>query len=357
MTGVIASGATQIPVRNLWLLMLYASKLYATNASIRGAGVEERPDDLPGLVAEILARAVERRLRRSLTQVYVGRDESLTRIRGRIDILKTESAQLLSRGRVACRYTELAVDNPRNRLIHAGLSTAGAIVHDNRLGHRCRHLAGMLRHLGVTPVLMGQSESDLITLGRNDTADFDPVNAARLLLRMDIPNEETGARHRMTPVRDAAEIRKVYEAAVRGFYRAALPSPWRVHVGETVHSWPLDDHSAGALAILPVMRTDTILESPDRRIVIETKFADALKPNQFGTPKLSRDHMFQVYAYVQSQSGRDALAATAEGLLLYPVVGGDVDEFVVISGHRYRFMTVDLAGTARSIRQRLLSFA
>ncbi|MCB1133890.1 MAG: hypothetical protein KDN05_22415, partial [Verrucomicrobiae bacterium] len=87
LTGVVISGKTAIPVRNLWLLMLYASKLYATNESIRGADAEDRPDELPDLVAEILARAVERRLKRNLSQEYVRRHEPLTRVRGRIDIL------------------------------------------------------------------------------------------------------------------------------------------------------------------------------------------------------------------------------------------------------------------------------
>jgi len=356
-TGVIASGRTVIPVRNLWLLMLYASDLYADNPAIRSAGAEDRPDELPDLVAEILALAVERRLQRSLTRSYINQNRPLTRVRGRIDVLKTESAQLLSRGEVACRYTELAVDNPMNRLICAGLIIAGTVTQDSDRAHRCRQLAGMLRLQGVTPKLLGRADADTITLGRNQIADLDAVNAARLLLRMNIPNEETGSAHRMSPRRDVADIRRLYEAAVRGFYRATLPPPWRVHAGETRHNWPLQDHSPGALAILPVMRTDTILERPDQRIIVETKFADALKPNQFGAPKLSRNHLFQLYAYVQSQHDRDSLSVTAEGVLLYPVVNGEVDEYVVINGHRYRFVTVDLAGPTTAIRDRLLSIA
>lgn len=131
--------------------------------------------------------------------------------------------------------------------------------------------------------------------------------------------------------------------------------PWRVHPGETVHRWPLEGYSPGALAILPVMRTDSILEHPGRRIIVETKFADALKPNRYGKPKLSRDHVFQIYAYVQSQHHHDQISGSAEGVLLYPTVNADVDEWVIISGHRYRFLTVDLAAEATTIRSRLLS--
>ncbi|WP_276824547.1 5-methylcytosine restriction system specificity protein McrC [Mycolicibacterium mageritense] len=354
MTGSIVSGRTTIPVRNLWLLMLYASKLFATNGRIR-SGAEQHPDDLPDLVTEILVTAVDRRLQRHLSQTYVDRRESLTRVRGRIDVLRTESAQLLSRGRVACRFTELDVDNPRNQLLLAALRVGGGLAQSPELAHRCRQLAGMMGQIGVSAVVLSPDAADRIMLGRNDSDDTDAVNAARLLLRMNLPNEDTGFRHRMAPLRDVEEIRRLYEAAVRGLYRVALPQPWRVHAGETRHTWPVTESSGGAAAILPVMRTDVILESPDRRIIVETKFADALKPNHYGVPKLSRDHMFQLYAYVQSQSGRDALAPTTEGVLLYPVVGGELDEYVVIGGHRYRFLTVDLAGPAATIRRRLLS--
>ena len=36
----------RIPVRNLWLLMLYASDLFRSRGKA-GAGLEENPDDLP----------------------------------------------------------------------------------------------------------------------------------------------------------------------------------------------------------------------------------------------------------------------------------------------------------------------
>ena len=88
---------------------------------------------------------------------------------------------------------------------------------------------------------------------------------------------------------------------------------------------------------------------------METEVADALKPNQYGTIKLSRDHVFQLYAYVQSQHGKDELSTTAEGVLLYPVVGEHLDETAMIQGHRYRFLTVDLGSSTTAIRDTLMS--
>lgn len=99
----------RIPVRNLWLLMLYASDLFRSRG-IGRIGLEDSPDDLPDLVAEILAHAVEVRQRRRLSLGYRSRDAVINRVRGRIDVLTTERHQLMDRGLVACRFDELTID-------------------------------------------------------------------------------------------------------------------------------------------------------------------------------------------------------------------------------------------------------
>lgn len=109
-----------IPVRNIWLLMLYASDLFRIKG-MDGKGIEDMPDDLPDLVGEILAHAVEQRQRRRLSLGYRTRSAALNRVRGRIDVLTTERHQLLARGLVACRFDELTIDTPRNRFVRAAL--------------------------------------------------------------------------------------------------------------------------------------------------------------------------------------------------------------------------------------------
>ena len=96
--------------------MLYASELTRFKGEFN-ALVDADSDDLPDLVARLLAKAVERRLRRNLTRGYRSREMALTRVRGRIDILTTEAHQLLDRGEVFCRFHDLTIDTPRNRLV------------------------------------------------------------------------------------------------------------------------------------------------------------------------------------------------------------------------------------------------
>jgi 5-methylcytosine-specific restriction enzyme subunit McrC len=355
MTGFVTSGAaTRIPVRNLWLLMLYASRLHQDARSLQKAGVEDNPEQLFDLVSEVLVAAVERRLQRGLNRDYRPHQAVLNRVRGRIDTLTTETKMLLAQGRVACRFDRLTVDNPRNRLVCSALQHAAKRAESPQLRRRAQALAVTLARYGVTPQPVTARAAAKLVTGRNDRDDAVSTDAARLLLEMAIPLEGAGSRWTRSPDREAEIIRRLFERAVRGFYQTVLRPEWMVSDGERRHPWPVAAATPGLAAILPIMRTDIELERAGRRIIVETKFATPLKPGQFGALMLDRDHIFQLYAYVQSQHDNDDVASRAEGVLLYPVVDRYLDESATIQGHRYRIMTVDLAATAGDIRRRLL---
>ena len=123
----------RVPVRNLWLLMLYASDLFRDLEKAK-VTVEDNPDDIPDLVAEILCRQVERRIQRNLSYGYQSREAVLGRVRGRIDLLTTERHRLLDRGKIACRFDELSVDTARNRFVRAALEEISKVVRRERTG-------------------------------------------------------------------------------------------------------------------------------------------------------------------------------------------------------------------------------
>jgi hypothetical protein len=131
------SGQVSIPVRNIRWLMLYASDLGREAAPALQA-VEALPEEIPDLVAEILARAVEQRQRRQLSTAFRHREAVLSRVRGRIDHLSPALRQLLAQGRIACRFEELTVDSPRNPYVRTALDSVARLVHKPELAYRCR---------------------------------------------------------------------------------------------------------------------------------------------------------------------------------------------------------------------------
>lgn len=346
----------RIPVRNLWLLMLYASDLFRTRG-IGKVGLEDSPDDLPDLVAEILAHAVEKRQRRHLSQGYRAREAVLNRVRGRIDVLKTERHQLLARGLVACRFDELTIDTPRNRFVRAALESICRIVRRQDVAHRCRSLAAGMKAQGVSGIAPSRAEMSVDRFGRNDADDRFMVAAAKLALDLTLPTESLGLSVLSLPDREVTWVRRLFERAVGGFYDVVLsPHGWLVRCGGTL-GWQIEQKTPGIDQILPAMRTDIVLDhAPSgRRIVIDTKFTSIVTAGWYREETLRSGYIYQIYAYLRSQVGRgDGLADSATGLLLHPSVGGMVDETVTIQGQRIRFATVDLAAPSEEIRSQLL---
>jgi 5-methylcytosine-specific restriction enzyme subunit McrC len=340
--------------------MLYASDL----VRLSGPGVfavEGNFDELPDLVAELLCCKVEERLKRNLSSGYRLRNEVLTRVRGRINVLETVGSLLVERGQVACRFEELTIDTPRNRLVRSSLETLSRIVRRPDLRHRCWSLARDLASLGVAHGKPSRTQISADQIGRHDAADRFLVALAHLACDLALPTEEAGTEPLFAPDREIAWVRRLFERAVGGFYDVVLTQAqysWTVAKSRPLE-WPIDEQTDGLRAILPRMVTDIVLDHPStgRRIIVDTKFNEILTRGWYRDETLRSVHLYQIYAYLRSQCGRgDKRADQAEGLLLHPSIGEPVDEAVIIQGHLIRFSTVDLAAPASIIRQQLLDF-
>ncbi len=346
----------RIPVRNLWLLMLYASELF--RQLDRGkVAIEDNPDDIPDLVAEILSRSVERRLMRNLSFGYRLKMVVLGRVRGHIDLLSTERHQLLARGLVACRFEDLTVNTPRNRFVRAALEAIARTVSRPDLARRCRVLASSLKRIGVTGEKPSRSEISADRFGRHDADEQLMVAAAHLAFDLALPTEMPGSKLLALPDREITWVRRLYEKAVAGFYDVVLSSfGWHIDAGKSI-SWLIERKTEGIDKILPTMRTDVILDHhvTGRRIVIDTKFTSIVTKGWYREDTLRSGYVYQIYAYLRSQEeDGNPLASYASGLLLHPSIDEMVDETVVIQGHAIRFATVDLGATASEIRKQLL---
>ena len=360
----------QIPVRNIWLLLLYASRLYRELPASRRVDLKDAPDHIPHLVAEILTNAVERRLRRNLSHGYQRREANLNRVRGRIDLFRTERRQLLQRGRIACIFDELTVDTPPNLYVRAALTHIAGVVskladHPD-LERRCRNLAFRLERAGVVGYLDPRhagTDAALGNVGWVDAHERQMLAAAKLALNLSIPTEQTGLALLPIVNRSETEGWKLYEDAVAGFYDVALSHRgWKVKRGGHIQ-WPASDPTPGLTSIMPEMITDIVLERREhnvsaagQRIVIDTKFTSIVGRSRFGKQSLKSGNMYQLYAYLRSQERvGDSMSHHSTGVLLYPSVGIDYDESAIIQGHRVSFATVDLAADSRTIRSQLLS--
>ena len=356
----VGEGRTSIPVRNLWLLFLYASQLYEHLHDEERVLAETNPAGLVELASRILCGEADRALRRNLSVGYVERHEVLTAVRDRIDHLGTARGAHLQRGHVLCRFDHLTVDTARNRYIAAALAQAGRRLGSSRIdphiANQCLALASRFERSGVRLDRPNPDTPRRAVYGHYDRHDRRTMAAAQLVIDTLLPTHAAGQSHVNPLDYSQGSLRKLYEQAIRNFYRVNLPD-WQV--GARHLSWPSD----GPLdPLFPAMRTDITLDRPDRtRLIIDTKFTSALSTHaEHHEPRLHSGHLYQLYAYLHTQAGRgDPSADHADGLLLYPSTdqAPDINVTATMREHALRVATVDLTATPTTIRARLLNMA
>ncbi len=352
-----------IPIRNIWVLLLYASELFAKVEHERvKRGREETPDDILEIIGEILIYFVKERIMRGLTRSSLPVQADLHRVRGSIDHLRTERRHLLSRGLIACRFEEPTLNTARNRLLKAALEKGGRIIKDKHLRKRCRDYASLLFRMGITGNLPDRTTLSKDVYGINDRDDKHAVAAAKLLLDEFIPDDTKGVYPLLSPNRTDTWLRTLFEDAVRGLLRVSAPKGWDVAPGNVGQKWPVELSSENMENFLPQMELDIVLinKAQNKKIVIDTKFTTLFKKGWYRDTSLSSAYIYQMYAYLRSQEeqGKDDsernMNRHATGILLHPAVGDAEQHSITMQGHDIIFATVNLARNPSDIKKDIL---
>ena len=343
-----------IPLRNIWLLFLYAADMVQLRD--RFDHDVETARDLPELLGRLLTTVVEQRLRRNLSRGYQVKSATLSRVRGRIDLLKTETRQLMDRGQIACKFDEHTMDTPRNRLVRAALDRLAGRIFDAEVAHRCRTASGDFGRLGVSATRPSRAEMAIDQIGRNETADRFMVALAMMTFEALIPSQTAGMIAGALPVDQEYLVRRLFERAVGNALRLQLVGHgWTVKQGRKIR-WPYNHRTDGMAAILPGMQTDIELNQNalGRRIVIDTKFTRIFTKSDYRETMLKSGYLYQLYAYLRTQERPDDAASRhSEGILLHPQVGEAVDETMEVQGHKMRAKTIDLMASPAAFEAQL----
>ena len=104
-----------IPIKNVYYMLTYAfdelrKKLYE---DIK----KEDFENIQDLFAEILYRGMSMQLKQGLHREYVLRNDSLSTLRGKLDIVGTIANRIKQRPQLACEFDELSENNIFNQIL------------------------------------------------------------------------------------------------------------------------------------------------------------------------------------------------------------------------------------------------
>ena len=326
-----------IPLPTLYYFLCYAWNRLPEPAVLQAS--ESAPFAKPlALLAQVLLHGTRRRLRNGLPRTFQTQEAELASLRGRVELAPTLGRGLLGQGRAVCTFDELSTDSPLHRLL---AHTLGTLAHATDVPAALRReLRQVQQRLPVAPAAAAPTAATFRELRRQrpDSAAQFLAHVCELVWQVALPEPAADGHRRFTDFRrDEGLMARIFEQFVRNFYRREQRH-FRVYA-ETI-AWQAAAAAPADLALLPTMLTDTTLEAPDRKIILDTKYyAAALRP-RYDRQRLIAPHLYQLYAYLQNQ--RPAPGQVLEGILLYPANAQSVDLRYTLGGHPVRVVTLNL---------------
>ncbi len=344
-----------IPIRNLWHMLLYAWNEVPLKHEWAWQAVENAPT-LDALLASVLVKLMQQRLRIGLARDYVEEEQALHGLRGRINFVESLKNLSVERGQMICEFQGYSANSQKNQIVR---STVARLVKVGQFGPQTdsvkelqQKLRRLLRDLDgidfieLTPELIRRQ-----SLARNDHDYRLMLAICDLIVQRTMPNGP-GA-EAIVPVIDRAELvlYNVYERFVANFYRLHLKG-WEVSAQKR-----LDWHARNSNERLPLMIPDLVLQenSSNRMMILDTKFtARSLVEKKWGKSEFDSSHLYQLYAYLKSQEHLSEAHRNAVGILLYPAVQGQLSERIELQDHVMRIESVDLAAPWQEVERRLM---
>lgn len=354
-----------IPIRNLWHMLLYAWNEVPLNdlrAWSLGEAYVERAPTLDTLLASVLIRLMQQRLRIGLGHDYIDEANALRGIRGRIDFPETIKQHALERGQLICGFQGYRANSLKNQIIRSTLARLVKIgqfgpdpAHMREMQQKLRRLLRDLDGIDFVDLTPDLIRRQLYTRSGHDHDYRLMLSICDLIVQRQMPGDDEGHTTGIVPLidRELLVLYKVYERFVANFYRLHLRD-WDVSAQKR-----LEWHTSEASERLPHMIPDIVMQETrqgaGRMIVLDTKFtAHSLLENQWGKSIYDSSHLYQLYAYLKSQEHVSEAHRQAVGILLYPAVRNKFSERVRLQDQILRIESVDLAASWQEIEAVLL---
>ncbi len=331
----------KIPIANVYYLLCYAWR-HAEESDVVNVGELDQLEQIQDLLGKVLAEGTFQLVRRGIDRGYQETQEDLAGIRGKLAVAEMAKRALKARGRAACVFEELTHDVQHNRILR---STLRDLLRLPKLASEVRAQVGLaFRKLdGISEIRVDRQAFRQVQLDRNRRLYRFLISICALVHENLLMDETTGEAHFRDFREEDARMWKLFEDFVTEFYRLEQ-SQYSVNRGGKGIPWQ-DAWAAqeSDLARIPKMEADVLLDSPDRRIVLDTKFYKEALGGRGGTKKLHSGNLYQLLAYLRNREAARPEGPKHDGILMYPVVSEPLAIEVHLEGFKIQARGIDLA--------------
>lgn len=326
---------SRILVKNIYYMLAYAFRKLE-HGEFEEFGTEEF-EHVHDVFAALLAKGVGRQLKQGLYREYIGYQEPLTALRGKIDLSETIRVKIARRPELVCEYDELSENNVFNQILK---TTALLLVRHGSVQEKYRHLLrkNLLYFSDVDVLVPAGIEWGALHFTRGNSSYRMLITVCQLVLQGLLLTTEQGTQKLMAFL-DEQAMSRLYERFIFEYYSKECP---QVRTSSPQIKWALDD---GAGKMLPTMQSDVVLARGNEILIIDAKYYSSSTQQNYGAHTIHSNNLYQIFAYVKNKEAESAgVDRSIAGMLLYARTDQVIqpDNVYQMSGNQISVKTLDL---------------
>ena len=322
-----------IPIQNIYYMLSYAFQIL-TEQGYKNIATEKF-ENTAELMAAILAKGISLQIKRGLGKEYIQKTESLSSLRGRIDIAGSLKTHTMLRKQLICEYDDFSVNTTMNRIIR---STVDLLLRSDISKERKKALKKLMVYFGDVEPIDLHSVNWNIHYNRNNQTYRMLISVCWLVVKGLLQTNSDGST-RLMDFLDEQRMCRLYEKFILEYYRREFP---QITANASQIPWQLDD---GIGTMLPVMQSDIMLTYKEKILIIDAKYYSHTTQTQYGTKKLHSGNLYQIFTYVKNKEYElaDCLHEVS-GMLLYAKTDEEItpNNQYLMSGNKISVRTLDL---------------
>lgn len=322
-----------IPVQNIYYMLSYAFKVL--NEQGYKDIVTEQFSSAAELCAAILSKGVSVQLKRGLGREYIPETETLSILRGKIDISESIKTRTMLKKQMVCTYDDFSVNSYLNRIIK---TTMEVLLHADISKARKKELRKLLVFFNEVNSLAVHAINWDVQYNRNNQTYRMLIAICYLVVKGMLQTTSNGTTRLMDFI-DEQRMCRLYEKFILEYYRREFPE---ITATASQIAWQLDDDVS---AMLPVMQTDIMLSKGEKTLIIDAKYYSHSTQAQYDVHTLHSGNLYQIFTYVKNKETElSKQPHEVSGMLLYAKTDESVlpNNIYKMSGNKISVRTLDL---------------
>ena len=292
-----------IHIQNVYYMLSYAFQVL-NEQGYKQVATEEF-ENVAELCAAILIKGITSQVKRGLGKEYITQTETLSSLRGKIDISASVNSQTLIKKQLVCSFDDFSVNSYMNRIIR---STLELLLHSNISKARKKQIRSLLVFFADVETIDVNAINWSLQYNRNNQTYRMLISICYLIIKGLLQTTKEG-QTKLMDFLDEQRMCRLYEKFILEFYRKEHPE---LRASASQIPWDLDD---GYGEMLPVMQSDIMLEKGGKTLVIDAKYYAHTTQSQYDIHTLHSGNLYQVYTYIKNLDKNKT--GNVSGMLLY----------------------------------------